>query len=164
MEKSCSNVARPSLRSVEGDVLPESFYSRETRTVAKELLGKLLRARVGRTWRSGIIVEDEAYLRNDSACHAYKGETKRNHSMFMEPGTAYVYRIHQVYCLNAATREGEAVLIRAMSPEENIRLPTDGPGRLCRALSVTREAHDGVSLVKSKNLQICEANRLGRFD
>jgi len=127
-------------------VLSEGFYDRPTAVVARDLLGKLLRVRDGNVWRSGAIMETEAYVKNDPANHAFRGPSERNQSMFKGPGTAYVYRIHQVCCFNAVTQYGEAVLIRALKPLENIRLGTDGPGRLCRALKITRSKHDGQSL------------------
>jgi len=126
-------------------VLPRQFYGRNTAVVGRELLGMILRVKDGHVWRSGIIVEDEAYVSDDPASHAYHGPNRRNHSMFKEPGTAYVYRIHQAYCVNAVTVEGEAVLIRSLQPVENVSLSTIGPGRLCRALGITKERHDGLS-------------------
>jgi len=82
-------------------------------------------------------VETEAYLRDDPACHAFNGPTQRNMSMFGEPGTAYVYRIHQVFCVNAVTEKGEAVLIRASligTQTEPKMLP---PGRIRQNLALT---------------------------
>src|SRR5437879_11732341 len=90
------------LETRQGKVLPVKFYSRATPSVARDLLGKALRVRDARTWRSGYIVEDEAYLRDDPACHSYSGHTKRNQSILKVPGTAYIYSIHQVHCINAA--------------------------------------------------------------
>ncbi len=139
-------------------VLPASFYDRRTTTVAKELLGKVLRVRANRIWRSGVILETEAYVRNDPANHAFHGPKKRNESMFKGPGTAYVYSIHQVCCVNAVTRRGEAVLIRAIQPLENITLRTDGPGRLCRALNITTGIHDGKSLTGA-HIQVIEGHK-----
>jgi len=127
-------------------LLPRLFYGRSTVLVARELLGKVLSVREDHGWRSGVIVEDEAYVDDDPANHAYRGPNSRNQSMFKEPGTAYVYRIHQVYCVNAVTRKGEAVLIRSLEPLENVSLSTMGPGRLCRALGITKEKQDGLSL------------------
>jgi DNA-3-methyladenine glycosylase len=150
-------------KTVQPNVLPAEFYSRTTLSVARNLLGKILQVRDGRTWRSGYIVEDEAYLRNDPACHSYNGPTMRNRSMFKGPGTAYVYRIHQVHCINAVTRPGEAVLIRAIEPIQNIRIPTNGPGRLCTALRITRDKHDGLSFVDSKDLQIASNEEFAKF-
>ena len=128
-------------------VLPASFYDRKTATVAKDLLGKVLRVRKSRIWRSGVITETEAYVKNDPANHAFHGPNMRNQSMFKGPGTAYVYSIHNVYCVNAVTRRGQAVLIRSIQPLENITVRSDGPGRLCRALMITRSKHDGESLL-----------------
>ncbi len=126
-------------------VLPRRFYGRNTAIVGRQLLGKILRVRDDHLWRSGIIVEDEAYVDDDPANHAYHGPNRRNQSMFKEPGTVYVYKIHQVNCVNAVTLEGEAVLIRSLQPLENVSLSTRGPGRLCRALGITKEKHDGLS-------------------
>jgi DNA-3-methyladenine glycosylase len=99
-------------------------------------------------------VETEAYLRDDPACHAAPGLTARNAIMFGPPGYAYVYFIYGVhYCVNAVCQpEGlaEAVLIRALEPkwgveimERNRKLnspagTTNGPGKLCQALSIGR--------------------------
>lgn len=127
-------------------LLSPEFYRRDTVLVARQLLGKVLRVRDGKRWRSGIIVEDEAYLRNDLANHAYRGPDGRNRSMFLEPGTAYVYTMHGVHCLNVVTQVGEAILIRAVTPVANLPLPTNGPGRLCRAYGVTRARHDGLQV------------------
>ncbi len=144
-------------------VLPKGFYDRRTTTVAKELIGKILRVRGDRSWRSGIILETEAYVRNDPANHAFRGPNKRNQSMFKEPGTAYVYSIHQVYCVNAVTRPGEAVLIRSVELLDNRSLRSDGPGRLCRALRISRSKHDGKSLT-GRDIQIIDnGNALGRI-
>lgn len=131
-------------RSIEP--IPRAWYDRDTVTVAKELLGKALRTRDGNIWREGVIVEDEAYIEGDPANHAYRGMTGRNRSMFAGPGTAYVYALHQVFCMNVVTRKGEAVLIRALDPLGKLEGRTDGPGRLCRALGITRDRHDGRSL------------------
>jgi DNA-3-methyladenine glycosylase len=125
-------------------VLKPEFYVRNTVIVAQQLLGKVLRVKDGLIWRSGIIVEDEAYLQDDPSCHSFRGPNRRNQSMFKEPGTIYVFSIHRVHCINVVTLNGEAVLLRALQPLENVSLPTNGPGRLCRALSITRVRHDGL--------------------
>ncbi len=132
------------------ELLPIKFYARGTVLVAKELLGKVLRVRDGVIWRSGIIVEDEAYLRDDAACHAYRGPNVRNQSMFKGAGTVYVFVLHGVHCVNAVTQGGEGILIRALEPLENVSLPTNGPGKLCRAMNITRDTHDGMSFASSQ--------------
>ncbi len=115
-------------------------------------------------------MEAEAYVRNDPANHAFHGPNKRNQSMFKGPGTVYVYKIHRVHCVNAVTRRGEAVLIRAIRPLENITVAADGPGKLCRAMSITRSVHDGMSFVGSRiqildnsidHLQVSISKRVG---
>jgi DNA-3-methyladenine glycosylase len=149
--------------------LAESFYNRDVSIVARELLGRKL-IRVAREGvMVGRIVETEAYLAaGDSACHAAKGPTRRNASMFGPPGRAYVYAIHSRWCLNAVTEAagiGSAVLIRAVEPLEGIELMQErrgresllelarGPGRLCQALAIDR-ALDGWELTRGDTLWI----------
>jgi DNA-3-methyladenine glycosylase len=121
-------------------ILPHSFYSRNTAIVAKQLLGKYLIRKIGRRKLVGRIVETEAYLENDPASHAFKGITPRCAPMFEHPGRAYVYFIYgNHYCLNVVTEKfgkAGAVLIRALEPISNIKLPTNGPGRLTKALKI----------------------------
>jgi len=132
--------------------LPRSFYDRDTRLVARELLGKLLVHRSNGTERIGKIVEVEAYLgEHDLAAHSSKGLTPRTKIMFGPPGHAYVYFIYGMYfCMNVVTeREGHAsaVLVRALEPVQNIEGKTSGPGLLCRAMKIDRRlnGHDLLS-------------------
>jgi DNA-3-methyladenine glycosylase len=134
-------------------VLGRSFYARDTVTVARSLLGKMLVH--GET--AGRIVETEAYLGGDDlASHSARGVTPRTRVVFGPPGHAYVYFIYGMYeCLNlVAEPEGTpgCVLIRAVEPVAGIeemrrRRPaahtlTDlasGPGKLTLALGITRK-------------------------
>jgi len=154
--------------------LPRSFYDRPVEVVARELIGKRLFRETADGLTGGRIVEVEAYLSaGDSACHAARGETRRNASMFGPPGRAYVYAIHSRWCLNAVTepeRTPSAVLIRAIEPLEGVefmatRRGTDklldlarGPGRLCEALDVRREL-DGWDLTLGEQLWIARDTR-----
>lgn len=150
-------------------ILPASFYDRDPKSVAQDLLGKLLVHDYDGSLTEGIIIETEAYLAtNDPANHAYRGRTVRNASMFGPPGHAYVYTIHRHYCLNVVT-EGEnvpsAVLIRAVEPLIGIdvmktrrhtnRLTnlTSGPGKLCQAFAINRSL-DGWNVTQGKRLWI----------
>lgn len=123
--------------------LGREFYARKTVVVAKDLLGRVLVHVDEGVRRAGRIVETEAYVgEHDLACHASKGRTARTDVMFGHPGHAYVYLIYGMYdCFNVVTEvEGHAsaVLIRALEPLEGCLGATNGPGRLCRALHITR--------------------------
>ena len=111
---------------------------------------------------SAKIVETEAYMGiNDKAAHSYGGRrTQRVEVMYGGPGFSYVFFIYGMhYCFNIVTREEgnpQAVLIRAVEPvkgldimaqnrfgktyshlsKAQIKNLTNGPGKLCRALSI----------------------------
>ena len=132
--------------------LPRQFYDRDTRLVARELLGKLLVHNTGTVERVGRIVEVEAYLGpHDLAAHSAKGLTARTKTMFGPPGHAYVYFIYGMhFCMNVVTEpEGQAsaVLLRALEPVKNLTGKTGGPGLLCRAMGIDRRlnGHDLLS-------------------
>lgn len=149
--------------------LAREFYDRDPAVVARELLGKLLIRRSAEGMCVGRIVETEAYLSaDDPACHAHKGQTRRNASMFGMPGQAYVYMIHARWCFNAVTEaehRGSAVLVRALEPLAGIELMqlrrgreklldlARGPARLCQALAITGKL-DGWNLTRGKSLWI----------
>jgi len=131
--------------------LPHAFYARDARVVAKALLGKALVNVDGGVRRAARIVETEAYEGgDDQASHARFGPTRRAAIMFGPPGMAYVYLIYGVsHCFNVVTgAEGHpsAVLVRAGQPLEGCLHSTTGPGNLCRALALRRDAHNGLDL------------------
>lgn len=108
--------------------LDQEFYNHDTLTLAKLLLGCELVHETAAGITSGIIVETEAYLIDDPACHAYRKQTPRNAVMFGPAGNLYVYQIYNHYnCINVVSGKegvGEAVLIRALAPKEHIELMT----------------------------------------
>jgi DNA-3-methyladenine glycosylase len=126
--------------------------------VAVDLLGCVLRHRTPEGVASGVIVETEAYRPDDPACHAYKGPTMRNRTIFGRPGLAYVYLSYGIHKLVNVVCEdegvGSAVLIRALRPLEGKELMAarrgrgknlcDGPGRLTQALGIdlSLDGHD----------------------
>ena len=139
--------------------LDRQFFSRPTLQVARELLGtRLVRLEHGER-TAGIIIETEAYNgEEDLGCHASAGFTPRTRVLYGPPGHAYVYFTYGMHwMLNfVAEREGfpAAVLIRGIVPTEGIeriaarregrprKLWTDGPGKICRALSINRAQND----------------------
>lgn len=126
-------------------IISQDFYNRNTIEVAKDLLGCKLIRRAGNKVLSGIIVETEAYTQEDPACHAFKGKTPRAATLFKQPGIAYVYFIYGMYhCMNIVTEEYDragAVLIRALEPIPPAK-NTNGPGKLCKALNITKEFNE----------------------
>ncbi|MCV0401665.1 MAG: DNA-3-methyladenine glycosylase [Nitrosopumilus sp.] len=154
-------------------ILPREFYSKDTVTVAKKLLGKKIIRKIGSTEISGIITETEAYRHNDDpASHAFGRVTDRNKIMFGEVGSAYVYFTYGMYfCFNVVARTPKiaagAVLIRAIEPEKGIEIMqknrgnvnlknlTNGPAKLTQALKITKE-HYGLDLTKKSKLYITE--------
>jgi DNA-3-methyladenine glycosylase len=144
--------------------LSRRFYARPPLVVARALLGRLLvlDTRTGRL--VGRIVEVEAYGgTGDPASHAWRGETRRNRTMFGPPGHAYIYFTYGMHhCLNVVTGAAgtaSAVLIRALVPVSGVaammrrrgvvapeRLAR-GPGCVTRALGLTG-ADDGADLTR----------------
>jgi DNA-3-methyladenine glycosylase len=124
------------------------FFARSVHTVARNLIG----CRLFYDGCGGTIVETESYERDDPACHAYAGLTKRTEVLFGPPGRAYVYLSYGIHSLLNAVAEPEgeaaAVLIRALEPTSGLdkmrarrgeRPDTDlcsGPGKLTEALGI----------------------------
>lgn len=142
--------------------LQRDFYSKDTLSVAQNLLGKILVHEINGKRLSGRIVETEAYRGiTDKAAHSYGGRrTNRTEIMYGTSGFSYVYMIYGIYyCFNIVTEKKdipEAVLIRALEPLESldkislnrynksfsslnktqIKNLANGPGKLCNALAI----------------------------
>lgn len=128
--------------------LGAEFFARSVHTVARELIG----CRLFYDGCGGTIVETESYERDDPACHAYVGLTKRTATLFGPPGRAYVYLSYGIHSLLNAVAEpaGEAaaVLIRAIEPAAGLEAMRErrggrpnadlcsGPGKLTEALGI----------------------------
>jgi DNA-3-methyladenine glycosylase len=140
-------------------ILQRAFYERDTITVARELLGKILVHESVEGTTEGRIVETEAYCGpEDQAAHSSGGRrTPRNEVMYGEKGHAYVYFIYGMYfCVNITAGhmlgKPEAVLLRALEPVAGEKIMAKrrgvnggrasnlagGPGRLCAAMGITK--------------------------
>lgn len=143
-------------------ILSRRFYSRDTKIVAKELLGKIL---VHKECK-GKIVETEAYLGlNDPGSRGYRKVKNPPKSLFKPSGHAFVYFTYgNHWMLNVTAKKSDpkmlgAVLIRTVEPLEGLdlmkkRRKTDdiknlasGPGKLTQAFGLDK-SHDGVDLTK----------------
>jgi DNA-3-methyladenine glycosylase len=153
--------------------LPRDFFTRDPREASRDVLGKLLVRKNGRTPQVGRIVEVEAYLgADDAAAHSASGRTARNAVLFGPPGYSYVYFIYgNHYCFNISCMpDGVAggILVRALEPvagikqmaalreitlrgERDLRLLTSGPGRLAEAFGITRERDNGKDLTDRRS-------------
>jgi DNA-3-methyladenine glycosylase len=146
--------------------LPRAFYGPSAREVARRILGHWLIRNTPDGPCGGPIVEAEAYLVGDPACHGAPGLTARNRVMFGPPGHAYVYLIYGLHhCVNAVCRPAgvaEALLVRAIEPalgQERMRAArpgaagnglTNGPAKVCEALRIGREL-DGADLCEASS-------------
>lgn len=163
------------MRKDSSKLLPRRFYSGSPDEVGRGLLGKVVARRLDGEWLTGRIVETEAYFgQDDPAAHSFVGKTARNAVLFGPPGFAYVYFIYGMYfCLNVSCEpDGQAggVLIRALEPLAGLdtmarlrglpsaakpQLLTSGPGRLCKALAITRAGQNGLDVTSADSeLQI----------
>ena len=153
-------------RTQRAATLPVRFFARPAEVVAAELIGTVMVSRIGGAVTAGRIVETEAYLGViDPASHGFAGRrTVHNASIFGAPGLWYVYRSYGMHwCANlvaAAEGEAAAVLVRALEPVDGLEVMRErrgavpdrqlcsGPGKLCRALGITRDL-DGLMMLGS---------------
>lgn len=152
-------------------VIPKSsFESDDVVKLSKFLLNKYLVSQIDQKLCVSKIVETEAYRApEDKASHAYKNKkTNRTKTMFEAGGRSYVYLcygIHNMFnIVTGPSGTAHAILIRALEPIEGInhmqlrRMQksnnfnlTNGPGKLCKALGITK-IHNDINLCDSKSL------------
>ncbi|HTV97626.1 MAG TPA: DNA-3-methyladenine glycosylase [Steroidobacteraceae bacterium] len=161
--------APASLRPPLPRLLTRAELPRDTIALARFLLGKIVVRRLEGGLATGRIVETEAYLDGDPACHAYRGMTPRNRSLFLDVGHAYVYRCYGTcWMLNVSSEApgtGAGVLLRALEPlrgiehmrraraRASVKDLARGPGRLAEALRIDRSL-DGIDLLRRGDLWI----------
>ena len=148
--------------------IPRAFFARETRLVARDLLGQVVVHQAADGLTAGRIVETEAYLGpDDLASHAATRRKERIDTLWSAPGVAYIYRSYGIHAmLNVVAQPPGAtgaILIRALEPMAGIplmqgRRGTDvlralcsGPGKLCQAMAI-RLDQQGADLVTSNTL------------
>ncbi|MBB4866030.1 DNA-3-methyladenine glycosylase [Pseudomonas nitritireducens] len=101
----------------EANPLPDAFFDRDALTVARELLGKVIRHRVGELWLSARIIETEAYYLAEKGSHASLGYTEKRKALFLDGGHIYMYYARGGDSLNfSAGGPGNAVLIKSGHP------------------------------------------------
>jgi len=171
----------------EVETLPREFYERAPALVAKDLLGKVLLRKLNSEILSGKIVETEAYYgEKDPASRAYRGRKMFNELMFMDVGKTFIYMVHGNWLLNivAHLKGGVgAVLIRAIEPIQGIEIMrknrnvkdirnlANGPGKLTKALAVTKELN-GIDVTRRnsqlvvvegerESFEVCSSHRIG---
>ena len=163
MDEAARDIERP-IERISHILVPS-----DTVSLARFLLGKVLVREFPGGTAAGRIVETEAYLPQDPACHAFRGVTPRNRSLFREPGHAYVYLCYGTsYMLNVSSETagiGAGVLLRALEPlygiahmQKNAKPIKSmdlarGPGRLAAALRVDLK-DDGLDLFTAEQLWI----------
>jgi DNA-3-methyladenine glycosylase len=133
----------------------------DTSRLARFLIGKTLVHDLPEGRSCGRIVETEAYGVGDAAGHAFRGPSRRNRSLFLERGHAYVHLAYGLHVMLNVSAEvsgvGAGVLLRALEPLDGIdlmrlrrgRAPSidlaRGPGRLAQAMAIGL-SDDGVDL------------------
>ncbi len=97
--------------------LPDAFFDRDAKILARDLLGKVIRHRVGDLWLSARIIETEAYYCAEKGSHASLGYTEKRKALFLDGGHIYMYYARGGDSLNfSAQGPGNAVLIKSAYP------------------------------------------------
>lgn len=97
--------------------LPAAFFQQDARTLAVELLGKVIRRRLDGLWLSARIIETEAYLLEEKGSHASLGYTEARRALFMEGGIIYMYYARGGDSMNcSAAGAGNGVLLKSGFP------------------------------------------------
>ncbi|MBW3041294.1 3-methyladenine DNA glycosylase [Prochlorococcus marinus XMU1408] len=136
-------------------ILTKEFFSRPSHLVAPDLIGCYLNKRVSKNKNlSGVIVETEAYSQEEDSCHGFSGKTKRNETLFGEPGNLYIYISYGIYhCVNVVTGKknwANGVLLRSIAIRDEDERIAAGPGLLAKRFGLNRK-HDNLLLSPENN-------------
>ncbi len=97
--------------------LPDHFFHRDAQLLARDLLGKVIRHKVGDLWLAARIIETEAYYCAEKGSHASLGYTEKRKALFLDGGHIYMYYARGGDSLNfSAEGPGNAVLIKSAFP------------------------------------------------
>lgn len=77
--------------------MDRGFFRRNTRTVAQELLGKVLVHQTTDGVMSGVIVETEAYFGPEDPASRARKRTRISEPMWHQGGHALVYMVHAFF-------------------------------------------------------------------
>ena len=120
--------------------IDNEFYKLDATIAAPNLVGKLIcfRADDGKVLRMRII-ETECYMgEGDTACHASKGKTERNSTLWMEGGYSYVYLCYGMYqmfnVITGCEGDPQGVLIRGVEGYY-------GPGKFTKYAGIDRSCN-----------------------
>lgn len=132
----------------------QDFFTTDTITLAKNLIGKWIVTNINGKESKAQICETEAYLGiNDSACHTYKNKrTQRTEPMYQMGGTIYIYLCYGMHnLLNIVSykeNEPEAVLIRGV-------VGAVGPAKATKFLNIDKTLN-GESIINNPKISILE--------
>ena len=149
-------------------VITSNFFDQDASSVARALLGKVIRSKYNNLWLAAQIIETEAYYLHEKGSHSSLGFTQKRKALFMPPGTIYMYYARGGDSLNFSCQgEGNAVLIKsaivyqdALSNEESLRIMQElnpMPGLRERPLHLLCSGQ--VLLCRSLNLKVPDWNQ-----
>ena len=120
--------------------IDNEFFKLDATIAAQNLVGKLIcfRSDDGEVLRMRII-ETECYMgEGDTACHASKGKTERNSTLWMEGGYSYVYLCYGMYqmfnVITGCEGDPQGVLIRGVEGYY-------GPGKFTKHAGIDRSCN-----------------------
>ena len=124
--------------------ISSTYFNQAPISLAKFLIGKILRHRVDGYWLSAKIIETEAYYRHEKGSHSSLGFTEARKAMFMTPGTIYMYYARGGDSFNfSAKGVGNGVLIKSGVAYTD----EDSPARTIEIIFILNRLNKGIPLM-----------------